>query len=166
MKNDASRESVVRSRYVLGFCFDIGYSLVLLIEKNRQQWQAGLLNGLGGKIEVGESPRAAMSREFIEKTSGLLDLPDFVPYGRLVSPFYEVWLFHARLLKDFTALHGLQVDGEILHAVRQWQIDHFRLVPDVDFLLSMARQHALCLQTSPVQFFEIWKQGELPTEVR
>jgi len=62
-------------QYVLGFCFDSLYSQVLLIEKNRPAWQAGRLNGVGGKIEsTDESPLAAMAREFEEeagvKTTG------------------------------------------------------------------------------------------------
>jgi 8-oxo-dGTP diphosphatase len=41
---------------------------VLLVEKKRPPWQEGLLNGVGGKVEVGESPLMAMHREFVEET--------------------------------------------------------------------------------------------------
>ncbi len=56
--------------YVVGFLFDEGDSNVALIRKKRPEWQLGSLNGLGGHIEVGESPHAAMRREFREE-SGL-----------------------------------------------------------------------------------------------
>jgi 8-oxo-dGTP diphosphatase len=46
---------------------------VALIEKRRPTWQAGKLNGIGGKIETGESPRQAMVREFEEETGFHVD---------------------------------------------------------------------------------------------
>lgn len=60
--------------YVCGFLFTLDRSRVLLIRKNRPAWQAGKLNGLGGKIEPGETPHQAMRREFIEEAG--LDLPE------------------------------------------------------------------------------------------
>lgn len=58
------------SLYVVGFLFqDKTYSSpVTLIEKNRPDWQAGMLNGVGGKIEADESALDAMEREFREET--------------------------------------------------------------------------------------------------
>ena len=56
------------TRYVLGFAFSTRAEFVLLLLKNRPDWQRGKLNGVGGKIEEGESPRAAMAREFEEET--------------------------------------------------------------------------------------------------
>ena len=40
---------------------------MLLIRKRRPAWQAGKLNGVGGKLEAGESPLDAMIREFREE---------------------------------------------------------------------------------------------------
>lgn len=53
--------------FVCGFVFSRGH--VLLIKKNRPDWQAGRINGIGGKIQVGkEFPLQAMVREFHEET--------------------------------------------------------------------------------------------------
>ena len=41
---------------------------VVLIRKSRPEWQAGRLNGVGGKVEEGEDPYQAMRREFWEET--------------------------------------------------------------------------------------------------
>lgn len=57
--------------YVCGFLFDLERTRVLLIRKRRPAWQAGKLNGVGGKIEPGETALDAMRREFHEET-GLL----------------------------------------------------------------------------------------------
>ncbi len=54
--------------YVVGFAFSKERSHILLIKKLRPQWQKGCLNGIGGKIETGETPALAMRRECMEET--------------------------------------------------------------------------------------------------
>ena len=53
--------------YACGFLFSPDRRRVLLIRKRRPAWQAGKLNGVGGKIEPGESAAQAMRREFREE---------------------------------------------------------------------------------------------------
>lgn len=48
---------------------------VALIRKDRPEWQAGFLNGIGGKLEKGETPLEAMIRECKEEA------------GRYVGPW-------------------------------------------------------------------------------
>ncbi len=58
-------------KYVLGFLYrkgDINGTQVALIKKLRPEWQAGKMNGIGGKMEPGETPLDAMKREFKEET--------------------------------------------------------------------------------------------------
>lgn len=45
------------------FCQDS----VLLVRKTKPDWQAGLWDGIGGKMEDGESPMQAMHREWEEE---------------------------------------------------------------------------------------------------
>ncbi len=54
--------------YVVGFAFNQAMTAVALIKKNRPAWQAGKCNGIGGKVEQGETPIQAMVREFREET--------------------------------------------------------------------------------------------------
>ena len=56
-------------KMVAGFIFNEGMDQVLLIRlrDNRPEWQAGKLNGIGGKIEEGETSAAAMVRECAEE---------------------------------------------------------------------------------------------------
>jgi len=61
-----------RKKMVVGFMIDqsldiAGDGIVLLIRKNKPIWQAGALNGVGGKVEAGEAPVDAMTREFYEE---------------------------------------------------------------------------------------------------
>jgi 8-oxo-dGTP diphosphatase len=57
----------MKVNYVVGFLFSDDLSKVVLIRKARPEWQKGLLNGPGGKIEKGETPVDAMYREFYEE---------------------------------------------------------------------------------------------------
>lgn len=56
-------------KYCLGFMIHINQRVdrVLLIRKTRPEWQRGKMNGLGGKIEPGETAIQAMVREFEEE---------------------------------------------------------------------------------------------------
>ena len=53
--------------YVAGFMI-AGDRKVALVKKCKPEWQRGRLNGIGGKIEDGETPYDAMAREFLEET--------------------------------------------------------------------------------------------------
>jgi 8-oxo-dGTP diphosphatase len=62
--------------YVLGFAFDEAKLMVVLIEKQKPEWQKGKLNGVGGKVEpYDKNMHCAMVREFYEET-GLLTKED------------------------------------------------------------------------------------------
>ena len=54
--------------YVLGFAFNEERTKVVLIGKKRPEYQAGKLNGVGGKLEPAEFACDAMLREFKEET--------------------------------------------------------------------------------------------------
>jgi 8-oxo-dGTP diphosphatase len=73
-------------RYVVGFLFDPRGEIVVLILKNRPEWQAGKLNGVGGHIEDGEEPRDAMVREFFEETGVCVNSEDWEHIGAMYRP--------------------------------------------------------------------------------
>jgi 8-oxo-dGTP diphosphatase len=54
--------------YVCGFLFTHDRRHVALIHKLKPDWQRGKFNGIGGKLEVGETISEAMGREFFEET--------------------------------------------------------------------------------------------------
>lgn len=55
-------------KYCLGFVCDPFTQKVVLIEKARPAWQAGQFNGIGGKLESGETALESMIRECQEET--------------------------------------------------------------------------------------------------
>ena len=62
--------------YVVGLPFSSRRDRLLLIRKARPTWQAGLLNGIGGKLESGETARQAMHRESEEEAGLATDWRD------------------------------------------------------------------------------------------
>lgn len=54
-------------KYVLGLAFD-DLGRIALIKKLKPEWQKDRWNGIGGKVEEGEAPIDAMTREFREET--------------------------------------------------------------------------------------------------
>lgn len=71
------------TKYTLGFMFDPAARTVVLIRKNKPAWQRGLLNGVGGKVEFGETPIAAIVREFQEETGVLTKQADWREFALL-----------------------------------------------------------------------------------
>jgi 8-oxo-dGTP diphosphatase len=81
--------------YVAGFAFSEDQRRVVLIEKKRPRWQAGKLNGVGGHIEVGETPEFAMTREYLEET-GVASFPhEWTQFAYLVGPEFYLHFYAA-----------------------------------------------------------------------
>lgn len=82
--------------YVLGFAFN-RFDQVLLIRKERPDWQRGKMNGIGGKVEKNETHLQAMRREFVEECG--LDIP---PYrwsrrGKCHGDSFQISVFSVKL---------------------------------------------------------------------
>jgi len=86
-------------RYVLGFCFDIEFKQLVIIRKQRPEWQRGLINVPGGKIEPGESDAEAISREFKEETGEIIGPLRWDRFALMheegLEPAWEVVCFRA-----------------------------------------------------------------------
>jgi len=88
-------------KYVVGFAFSGDLTRVLLVKKLHPEWQKGYWNGVGGHIEVNETPHEAMVREFQEETGlatnvcdwectvviRVLDAGAIVTFFRIIAPF-------------------------------------------------------------------------------
>jgi len=86
-------QELKKEQYVLGFYFDKQRENVVLIRKNRPEWQRGFLNGVGGKIEPGEEPRDAMIREFKEEARSIV--LDWSYFGIISEESLDVHCFKA-----------------------------------------------------------------------
>jgi 8-oxo-dGTP diphosphatase len=99
--------------YVCGFLFSPDRSRVLLIRKRRPAWQKGQLNGVGGKIEPGESPARAMRREFSEEAG--VDIEAWREVMVLTGPDWRGHFFRAF--------------GDIIDAARTLTDEHVEIHP-------------------------------------
>jgi 8-oxo-dGTP diphosphatase len=139
-------------RYVLGFRFD--GDRVLLLQKARPAWMAGMLNGVGGKIEPGETPLDAMRREFFEETG--LVAHDWQPVAVLEGANgYEMHVFASEGPID----GARSVTDEPLYVAAPWHTEgsSLRKLPNMQWLLAMSRQ----LLRSPGQPYKI-TDGPIP----
>lgn len=81
-------------RYVLGFMFSEDREEVAVIRKTKPQWQAGKLNGVGGKLEaIDANPIDGMIREFREETG--VEYKDWQFFGIAHSPDWHIALYRA-----------------------------------------------------------------------
>lgn len=99
---------------VLGFAFNQEKTRVLLINKKKPDWQNGLLNGIGGKIEDYDStPYHAMTREFIEECGLKTVKEDWYLFAKMESSSFEcycfVGFFEDSFLEDYETLTSEEV---------------------------------------------------------
>lgn len=86
---------MTEKRYVLGFYYIKHEDMLLLIKKRSDcpvKPVRGLLNGIGGKVEPGETPIEAMGREFREET-GILFAEDWKPVIQMAGKGWRVYVF-------------------------------------------------------------------------
>uniref|UniRef100_A0A6M3ILC8 Nudix hydrolase domain-containing protein n=1 Tax=viral metagenome TaxID=1070528 RepID=A0A6M3ILC8_9ZZZZ len=116
--------------YVVGFLFSEDRRRVALIRKTRPEWQAGMLNGPGGKIEQGEVLEETMRREFLEEAG--CDIENWQKIAILICPSNRVYFFRA-----FTGnLDGIKTG---IQSCTDERIDVF----DVDVFLLWYRKKAV-----------------------
>lgn len=119
--------------YVVGFLFDEDYEEVVLIRKNRPDWQAGLLNGVGGKIEEGEDPEEAMRREFEEEAGKDHKKWDLFSHLSVKGTDIDLWFFSGVGIENVET----QTDEEI--EIREVDnIRYLETIPNLDWLVPMA----------------------------
>ncbi len=125
--------------YVLGFVFNKEHDKVLLVQKNKPEWMKGRWNGIGGKIEAGESSMDAMQREGHEETHFRFL---WCKGGVFICPGGTVFVFYAYY--NALEIPFQQVEGEPLMV---FPIDAL----PADIMRNLRYLIPLCLST--VDFF-------------
>ena len=122
--------------YACGFLFSSDRTRVLLIRKRRPAWQAGRLNGVGGKIEPGETPAQAMCREFREEAA--LDITAWQEVVELTGPDWRGHFFRA--FGDIDAARALTDEQLEIHGTADLPGD---LIPNLHWLIPLLLDDAL-----------------------
>ena len=132
---------------------------VALIRKNRPDWQAGLLNGIGGKIEKGESPLEAMIRECKEEA------------GRFVGPWNHFLTLEgttARVFcfavydEDNDHIYKLETQPHETEEIEIWPLDGLNTgmrggfnsttVPNLQWIIPLMMQRGKYVQPITIEF--------------
>jgi 8-oxo-dGTP diphosphatase len=133
----ATRELGAGCEYVVGFLFSESGDQVILVRKNRPVWQAGFYNGVGGKIEPGELPAAAMMREGIEEIGVN---PEWSPYARVSYGEHVLHFFAAR--DQLAFLDARALTDEIVVRVHASLAERQHMViPNLRWLIPLAHHH-------------------------
>jgi len=116
--------------YVIGYLFD-GKGNVALINKKRPSWQVGRINGIGGHIEIGETPEIAMVREFKEEAG--CDGLDWRKFCVVKGNEYKLHLFSAH---SFFA----DIESKTDEKVGWYQVNHLpiNILPNLTWMIPMA----------------------------
>jgi len=122
--------------YCLGFMFSFDRRSVLLIEKQRPDWQAGLLNGIGGRVEQAEHVDASMVREFREETGITTVEADWLRFAALRQD--EVFTVQCYLAMGDIYAAKTMTDERVLQVSLSDMEDH-ATVPNVRWLVPLAR---------------------------
>jgi 8-oxo-dGTP diphosphatase len=111
--------------YVTGFLFTSDKRHVVLIRKNKPEWQKGCWNGVGGKIEAGEMPLEAMIREFKEETD--MDVSEWKEFAVLESSDFKVYFFSSNaILPEVHTVTDERVDVIALSMLEENRIPHIQ----------------------------------------
>lgn len=122
-------------KYVLGLLFTQDLSQLVLIKKLNPTWQKGYYNGIGGKIEAGESSVRAMVREFKEETGVDILAEMWTRFAKIHRPnIYDVDVYFAR---SNLALNAKTVEQEQVVLVKVNNLPA-KLIPNLKWLIPLA----------------------------
>lgn len=138
-----------KKKYVVGFAFSHDYTRVVLIRKNKPEWQAGYLNGVGGKIEDGEDFLEAMIREFKEE-AGIL-IPRWKRFARLEFPDAKITFLKCKIHSLMERQIRSTTDEKIeIHDIVM--LNTLKTIPNLQWLIPMA------LRDLPDTYYKIKQQ--------
>lgn len=127
-------------RYTVGFIFDPTLCRVVLIHKNRPDWQNGRMNGIGGHIEEGEESVACMVRETQEESGLVTGKEQWVFLGTIHEPgalvdFYAT--IHAGDPKDIVSCTDEPVEWcDVAHLPEQ-------VLPNIPWLVAYGKDRLM-----------------------
>lgn len=126
-------------QYVLGFHFNEDLEQVALIRKIKPEFMKDKLNGIGGKIEPGESPMAAMIREFQEEASAVTSPFFWRPVCKLHGHDFENWSIHVFAgYGELTKLKTTSAEPVVICSVHHIDSDRSSM-PNIKWLVPLAK---------------------------
>lgn len=124
-------------KYVLGFMLSKEKQHIMLIKKNRPEWQAGRFNGIGGKVEPRESFIQAMERECAEET-GIVN-HNWVEFATVTGVAYGekfIIVAYRSISDDIDNAKSLTDEEVSIHYIKH--VQDLDLVPNAKILIQAA----------------------------
>jgi 8-oxo-dGTP diphosphatase len=141
----------MKQQFVTGFLFSDSGRQLVVIHKNRPAWQAGKVNVPGGKVEPGETPLRAISREWFEETGSAVFEWDL--FAVIEGADFELSCFMnfstAQLLRCHTATDEL-IDFAAVDALPA------NMLPNARWLIAMALSFKAGERASSFQIQEVY----------
>jgi 8-oxo-dGTP diphosphatase len=139
---------------VLGFLFSEDLKTVVLLEKLKPAWQAGKLNGLGGKVEPGEHPDDAMRREFLEE--GGLDISDWRGFARVTdTDNFNMHVYYAT--GNVLMAQTMETEKVSVVPVEAILLGESNAVGNLPFLIAMAL--GMLRQQDKMSFYTLYEEN-------
>lgn len=149
------------TEYVLAYAHRIGVKppKVLLVKKEKPDWQRGRLNLPGGHIEAGESPEEAAVRELFEETGIVASLPDTKVLGIMSADDWRVYVCWC----PYRTTHGSKIQAattKTKEEVREvWLMDVLReprLIPNLKLIIPLCHARLSGWSMTPTREEHIW----------
>ena len=130
--------------YVAGLMFSSDHSRLAMVVKNRPKWQEGLFNVVGGKIEEGEGPITAMSREFLEETGVATEPAEWNFVTKLHGDWGTVWFYR---MSDDRVFQVQTMEDELIQLVNPRQLPQ-NIIGNLRWIIPLALDHQVEIPTS------------------
>ena len=129
--------------YVCGFLFDEATENIVLLKRNKPPSQAGLYNGLGGKVEPNERPIDTMQREFKEESGVYIE--NWIEFACLEQAEGISYFFYAKsdILLDVYSAEEQEVRAFKINDA----LNHLPLMPNLKWLILMCLDENVCYVT-------------------
>lgn len=144
-------------KYTLGFVFNKNLDHVLLMHKNRPDWQAGKINGLGGKLEEGEDGVSCIQREVKEESGLDIEKDNWVYAGVLYSESFHMEVLcstHEGNMEDAKTLEDEEIEWFQIESLPKNTIDNLYWL--VHITLDKIKNNKV--ETFNVRYFDLHRE--------
>ena len=138
------------TRYVAGFLFTPDRQEVVLIKKNKPTWQAGRLNGVGGKVQDGELWANGMAREFREETGVTIPAHAWQHTVTLFNEHFECWFFRA-FSPEARNVKTVEQEEVRLHHIQDVVSGYLPVIDNLHWLIPLQLDQGLHFPIKPIR---------------
>ena len=143
---------MAKTIYCVGFA--INSVDIMLIKKNRPKWQKDKLNGIGGKVGdtiPGETPVAAMVREFEEEAGLITNEDEWCYFGVVDNVNYELHIFYTELTRYMYDNYQNCTDEQIHIKYLDNLFENFNTVKNLKWIIPLIQDTSIL---KSIKFFD------------